>query len=146
MLRLIIRLGLILIVGILIYNYFLGSPEEKATSEKIFSGVRDLGKATWDLLRSEKEKFDQGKYDGAMDKVDNIFGSLKRATDESKDPSLARRFNELNERRLALKTKLDAQEKQRGFAPAADSERLRKEYKSLLDETEQLMRDLEGRR
>ena len=59
----ILKLALILVVGILIYNYFLGTDEEKQQSKEIFTEVRDLGKAAWGLLKSEKEKFDEGKYD-----------------------------------------------------------------------------------
>jgi len=55
-----LKLAALLVIGILVYNYFFGTTEEKAQSKVIFSEAKDLGKAAWGLLKSEKEKFEDG--------------------------------------------------------------------------------------
>ena len=72
MIKSILRLAAILVVGILFYNYFLGTPTEKEQSKKVFSKVKDLGRDAWDLLKTEKEKLDEGKYDEALDKITTL--------------------------------------------------------------------------
>ena len=69
MIRSLIKLLFILIVGVLIYNYFLGTPEEKENAKNIFSEVKDVAVGVKQLIKSEREKFDKGKYDDAVDKM-----------------------------------------------------------------------------
>ena len=56
MIRSLLKLGLLLVAGILVYNYFFGPVEEKEQSKEIFGKVRDVGKDAWALLRTEKDK------------------------------------------------------------------------------------------
>lgn len=77
MIRSLIKLGLFLVAGILVYNYFFGTPEEKAQSKEVFSNVKNLTKSAVDLLRTEKTKFDDGKYDDAVDKISGVIDDLK---------------------------------------------------------------------
>ena len=54
MIKSIIKLGLLLVVGILVYNFFLGTPDEKAQSQKVFNKGKDVIVSVGDLLKSEK--------------------------------------------------------------------------------------------
>lgn len=85
MIRRIISLGVILVAGILVYNYFLGTPAEKTQSKEIFSKFKEVGKSVGGLLRSEKDKFDSGKYDKALGQVKDVFGRLKDKASELDD-------------------------------------------------------------
>jgi hypothetical protein len=76
-----VRLALLLIVGVLVYNYFLGSEEEKATSEKVFKQVKEVGRSIGDLVKNEREKFKDGKYDTAFDKLGEAYEKLKGKVD-----------------------------------------------------------------
>ncbi|MCB9081864.1 MAG: hypothetical protein H6555_09160 [Lewinellaceae bacterium] len=154
MIRSLIKLGLFLVAGILIYNYFFGTPEEQEQSKTIFREVRDLGKASWDLLRAEKNKLDDGKYDGAVAKVGNLLDGLKGAVDKARDPAMRDRLAELNRQRqdledlqrkvedekLRLGSKGTSQEVQQA---RREEDRLKSDLRRLLNETEELMRDLE---
>ena len=77
MIRKLLGLLVLVVFGILVYNFFLGTPAEKENAQKIFGEVKDLGVAVKDLLANEKEKFDAGKYDNALKKIGGIFDSLK---------------------------------------------------------------------
>lgn len=143
MVRSLIKLGLILVVGILVYNYFLGTPEEKATSKEIFREVKDLGKATWGLLKSEKDKFDQGKYDEAIDKVGTIFDQLKGHARDLHDDRLLDRVDELDRKRDDLKLRLQQAEDSNGGLSASEKEAIRRDWQDLMQETETLMQDID---
>ncbi len=83
--RSLLKLALLVIVGVLVYNYFLGSEEEKASSEKVFRQVKEVGKSIGELIKNEKQKFEDGKYDKAFDNLEKIYEKLK---DEVNDDDL----------------------------------------------------------
>lgn len=80
--RSLIKIALLIIVGVLVYNYFLGSEEEKATSEKVFRQVKDVGKSIGELIKNERQKFKDGKYDEAFDKLGEAYEKLKGKVNE----------------------------------------------------------------
>ncbi len=143
MIRTLLKVGIILVVGILVYNYFLGTPEEKATSEKIFKEVKDLGKATWDLLKAEKEKFDEGKYDDALQKVEDLYDRLRGRAESDRDADMVDRINQLDDERKELKKRVEEAEKQTDSLSKKQKEELRQDWERLVRETEQLMKDME---
>jgi len=142
-----LKLVAVVVVGVLIYNYFFGTPEEKATSKEIFTDVRDLGKATWGLLKSEKQKFDEGKYDEAVDKVGGLLGSLKSKAKSSDDDASLAKLEELERRRLELEQEVVALEQLnksgKTVAAKAKEDQIRKDWRSLMDATELVMNNLE---
>ena len=146
--RSILKLGLLLVAGILIYNYFLGTPEEKEQSKVIFREVKDLGKSAVDLLKSEKAKYEDGKYDGALDKIGNVFESLRNKAEDIQDSQMLDKLAELEERRLALEKHLEASEVQEyndSGEERKDKEAIEQEWKDLIEETEELMEKMEKR-
>lgn len=133
-----------LIVGILVYNYFLGTEEEKETSKKIFGEVRDLGKATWDLLKSEKEKFDEGKYEEATDKLGNLIDRLRGHAETLEDNrDIIARINELEREREQLAEKINQPESFDAATEQQRQEQIKRESDELMREVENLMRDME---
>lgn len=151
MIRLLFRLGFFLLVGVLIYNYFLGTDAEKATSKTIFREARDLGKASWALLKAEKAKLDQGKYDTALDRIQTLIGQLKERASAEKDRETVQRLLELEQQRRALQLRMDALSSQRATAAGLAAKRtvsleekqLKSDLRQLLDETEAVMNYME---
>ncbi len=72
-----IKLGILVVIGLVGYNYFLGTPEEKEKSKEIIGKVTDIGKAGVGLIKEEVAKFKEGKYDRALDKIQNGLVSAK---------------------------------------------------------------------
>ncbi|GLR20068.1 hypothetical protein [Portibacter lacus] len=72
-----IKLALLALVVILGYNYFYGDEREQAQAERIVGKVKDLGSDIKALVVSEKEKYDEGKYDKTVDKFSELINSVK---------------------------------------------------------------------
>jgi hypothetical protein len=143
----IIKLVLFLVVGVLIYNYFLGTDEEKKESEKIFTEVKALGKATWGILKAEKQKFNEGKYDEAVAKVESILSSLRSQAGKTNDRSSIIEVENLELKRQQLEKELADLERlnQSGktTAAAAKEDQIKKDWKTLMEATELLMKNME---
>ena len=133
--RTLLKLALLLIVGLLAYNYFLGSPEEKEQSRVIVDKARDLGSEAWKLLRTEREKMREGKYDAALDRLESLYKDLRREAESVRDSDALRKLDELSRRRETLEERNSERE--------LDAE-ARQELDELTDETEDLMHEMEA--
>jgi hypothetical protein len=142
------QLLVVVLIGILIYNYFLGSPEEKASSREIFSKAGELGKAAFQLLRAEKEKFDQGKYQEAVGRVGDILDTLQAQAKETRNPGAVRSLDELERSRLELEQKVAELEKIRQsgnrVATKAQEAEVKEDWQRLLNATEMIMKQLDA--
>lgn len=153
MIKGILKLLAILVIGILIYNYFLGTESEKESSKKIFGEIKDVGVEVKELLKSEKEKFDKGKYDKAVEKVGDMLQGLKEKSKDI-DAKYIDRIDELEQKKEELRHNLsqyseadegDAGKKDK-FRPGGskDSSSLKRELDDLLRQTEELIREMGG--
>ena len=133
--RTLLKLALLLIVGLLAYNYFQGSPEEKEQSRVIVDKARDLGSEAWKLLRTEREKLREGKYDAALDRLESLYKDLRREAESVRDSDALRKLDELSRRRETLEERNSERE--------LDAE-ARQELDELTDETEDLMHEMEA--
>ena len=133
--RTLLKLALLLIVGLLAYNYFLGSPEEKEQSRVIVDKARDLGSEAWKLLRTEREKLREGKYDAALDRLEALYKDLRREAETVSDSDALRKLDELSRRRETLEEMNSERE--------LDAE-ARQQLDELTDETEDLMHEMEA--
>lgn len=143
MIKSLIKLAFILLVGILVYNYFLGTPSEKQGAEKIFNEVKDVAVGIKDLVKSEKEKFDAGKYDKAVDKVGELLSTLRKNAREF-DEKYLDRIGDLEKKQEELRDAVSHYDEEKATQPeGSDSSSLRKELDELLRETESLIEDME---
>ncbi|MCO6488802.1 MAG: hypothetical protein J5I98_10310 [Phaeodactylibacter sp.] len=153
MLRSLIKLGLFLVAGILVYNYFFGTPEEKAQSKQIFTEIKDVTKSAVGLLKSEKQKFDEGKYDDAVDKIGGLIDNLKgKAEQLENNRELLDQIADLQQRQRSLDSKVNSpgvesygNEGQRVVADSAQRREIENEWKALVEKTERVMQEMEQR-
>jgi uncharacterized coiled-coil DUF342 family protein len=85
MLRSLLKWGALLIIGVLVYNRYFGTAEEKERSKKIGNQTRVLFQDVRDVVRDEREKFNEGKYDKAISKVKNVIGKVRETANDNKD-------------------------------------------------------------
>jgi uncharacterized protein YukE len=143
-----IQLAVVLIIGILVYNYFYGDEQEQQQSKAIFNEAKDLGASAWNLLKSEKEKLEQGKYDEALGKIGSLIDSLRDKAASLKDSNLMDQASKLEEQRQALEQQLSGEGVQSydntNAKSEQDTQELRKNWETLIRETEALMKKLES--
>ena len=137
MVRTLLKIGLLLVVGLLGYNYFFGTDTEKEQSREIVGKVKDLGSDAWNLLKAERDKMREGKYDDALDKLDNLYAKLKDRARSVEDSGALERLRELDERRLELQKTVGDDARQL-------SRETKRELKDLTEETEALMNEMEA--
>lgn len=136
MIKTILKLGVVLVIGLIGYNYFLGDVEEKAQSREIVGKVGDLGKDAWNLLKAERQKMKDGKYDDALEKLDGLYSSLKGKAKDLKDSGILDRLDDLDERRKELEGLVS----EKGSELSKDAKR---QLDDLTAETEDLMNEME---
>lgn len=148
MLKSLLQLAALLVIGIVLYNYFLGTPEERKQSEAIFREVGELGKSVVELVKSEKEKFDAGKYDQALEKIGSIFRDIEGAASEDRDmlselDRLEAKRQELMERLQELEeSAVEEYDEFRAKGDSIEKEELKRELDRLVRETERLIEQL----
>lgn len=107
-----LKFAVLLVIGILGYNYFFGTAEEKAQSKEIVSDVANAGKKIFktmgNLLKDENQKFKEGKYDNALE---NIGDLLNRARDKARNAKvdIEGALDKLQDRKDSLKDALDVE-------------------------------------
>lgn len=148
MIRSLIKIAALLIAGILIYNYFFGTNEEQENSRKVFGQIRGVVTSVGQLVRSEKDKFDAGKYDAALDKLGGVYRAI-RTQAKHVDDKVIQRLDELESRKSDLEKELNeisAQDQQAASA-AAGKKKDPKAAEKLAEQArrkEALFRELEG--
>lgn len=139
-----IKIGLLLVVGIVAYNLFFGTEEEQEQSKEIISDVKDFSVSAWNLLKNEHQKFKDGKYDDAVDKIEvgvdklkDIYATVRDKAQDLEDSGLMDQLDDLEKRRKDLEEKI-AEETPEAY----DQEKLQDEWKKLMDETQTMMDDI----
>lgn len=130
MIRHVLKLGFLLLVGILGYNFFFGSVSEKENSRKIFGQVKEVAVSIKDLAKNEKAKFNAGKYDKALQKLGGAYKGLRERLGNV-DKKLLKKIDELDERKSKLQQEVRKMDKD------GDAEG----KKDLLDKIQQLTED-----
>lgn len=134
-----IKLAFWVVLAILVYNYFAGTASEKETSQKIFGEVKNLAVSVKDLISSESEKYNNGKYDLAIGKLDDLLGKLKTTAKNNAD--LLNKVDDLEKRKEKLSKELEINKSKDNTV--TKNPELKQEFKSLLKDTESLMNQME---
>jgi len=149
MAKLVLKIVVALAVLIVGYNYFWGSAEEKENSKRIVGQVTELGKSVVNLLKSEKEQFDKGKYDQALAKLKSALNiEHERAAELGDDGQMClEKCKHLEEAEHELEEKLklvDSDDDQSASDREAAIAAIRDQILQLTSETEDLAREIDG--
>ena len=132
-----VSLGLMLLVGVLVYNYFLGDEVEQQKSKEVFQTAKDLGKSIKELYQAEKQShYDEGKYSNIIDPIKNFIKS-----DENLNNKYRPQVDEIDE----LQTKIGEEQslKERN-SPSYDGEKEGLLKKLLDQKLKELSEDLDN--
>jgi type II secretory pathway component PulM len=109
MIKSLLKIGVLLVVAILIYNRWFGTSEEKETSKKVFGQMRGVVTSVAGIMRTEREKFDNGKYDKVMDKLGDAYTTVREKA-QFVDENVLQRLSELEKRKAQLQKEIDGVE------------------------------------
>lgn len=145
MIKRLISLAAMLIIGLLIYNTFFGTVEDKESVDKITSGVKEL-------FQSTKEKYENGEYNEAIEKIGNVFDQLKDKAGELNSEDYMENISELEKRKQHLEEmlrSLEVKEKTstRSLVPqdnATDREAIEQELEALKQEASNLAEQMDN--
>jgi hypothetical protein len=150
MISFIIRICIVALLAIVGYNYFFGNAAEKAQSREVVQKARSLVGAGADLLRAEKARYREGKYDGVIEKLDAAYRSIRRGASHL-DARVLEELETLEARKLKLRAAIDTLDSARvhskdnrppGNAEEASRERaLGEQQRQLQAELERLFQD-----
>jgi len=166
MIRSLFKLAILLVLGILIYNYFFGTNSEQEQSKQVFGQMRNVVVSVGQLMKSEKTKYDAGKYDKVLDKLGETYKAV-RSRAKYVDEKVLTRLDELEAKKADLQddlNKIEQGDQQAAVAErtattakpsaktqattankAADQQRrkeqLQKELEQLLHESDQLLQE-----
>ncbi len=134
MIRLIFTAAFFLVIVILGYNYFFGTAQEKEQAQEIFSKGAEVVGSGADLLKSEYGKYEDGKYDGALDNINSVVGKLKENGGELLEEidSWEKKKDDWEQKKFDLQELLDAD------LDSINEEKLKKAFAALEEEREVL--------
>jgi len=140
MIRLLITTAFFLVIGLLGYNYFLGTAQEKEQAQEIFSKGAEAVGAGADLLKSEYHKYKDGKYDEALDNISNGLSKLKENGGELFEEinSWEEKKDDWDQKKTDLQELLDAD------LDSINDEKFKRAFAALEEEREML--ENEGKR
>lgn len=133
-----IKVALLLVVGILTYNYFFGTADEKASTERVIQQVKEVGKSVGELVKVERQKFADGKYDKAFDKIENMYNKAKAKLANSSEEE-KQELQRLEERREKLEREKETLE--RTMSDDSANEKTVEESKTLEKELDELLEE-----
>lgn len=132
-----IKIAVLAIIAILAYNYFFGTEEEKETTERIVEQVKDLGNSVADFVKSEKEKFDEGKYDELKEKIKDAASKIKSTINEL----TAEDIDALKDQKRQLEDSMKDLESR----AAEEGRSVKEELNEMVADLEELIREAEER-
>ncbi len=141
MIRSLLKLALLAVVCIVIYNYFFGTAVEKDQSRRIFKGVGSVFTEVRGLVSTEKNKFDAGKYDAALGKMQDVLSRLRSHAKETNDSDLNRQIAQLEQRKAVLEKKVETMPSDTGFQKSADKV---KQFSDMAKQLESLTNDIQS--
>ncbi|MBK7407826.1 MAG: hypothetical protein IPJ40_06930 [Saprospirales bacterium] len=147
MIKTIIQVLVVVVIFVLGYNFFFGTSQEKDNATQIFREVKDVGVSVKDLLKTEKEKFDSGKYDNAILKMRELFQNLESNAREVA-PEYVDRIKDLENQRQDLEGQLDEAKEtvEDAGEKAKKVDEINKGLDQLMKETGQIIKEMKTKK
>lgn len=138
MIKRLLSLAAMLIIGLLVYNTFFGTEQDKESVEKVTSGFKEL-------FQSTKDKYKSGEYDEAIDKIGDVFNQLKEKANELNSDEFKDELSRLQEKKERLEESLkDLEEKEKTESRSLVPQNLDKEQEQVNKELEEIEGDVEA--
>lgn len=140
-----IRILIMLLLLVFAYNYFVGDEEEKKSTETVISNAKDLISSIGTVIKSEKEKYNDGKYDNAIDKLGNLFTAIQSNFGfHGSDPD--KKLEKLEREKLEIEQEYLKLENEPDSVRETKKEELNRRLEELLSDAEKVLEKLERKK
>ncbi|MCP4441887.1 MAG: hypothetical protein GY810_23515 [Aureispira sp.] len=143
MIKNLITLVVVFVIGWLAYTQFFGTDKEKEQGRALIGSAKQTFGIVVDIFKSEGEKFQNGTYDDAINKLGKVLDDLRSA---DKKGDYQDRIAQLVTEKKRLEEKLKPEEtpdgpKERSLVP--ENKQTEDDLKKLTDEVNQLLEDMD---
>jgi len=125
--RNLLKLIFFAVVGLIAYNFYYGNEVEKARSEKVIDGVKDVFGSIKDLAV-------------ALDKIGHVFEDVKEKSADLSD-DLRDRLTNLEDEKIELKERIKEKQKE-GLWTEEEKEKTKKDFRDLIKKSEELFEEI----
>jgi len=144
MIRKLISFVILAVVALIGYNQFFGSEEDKARGKAVTKEFKELTGAVTGFLKAEKQNYDAGKYDDAMQKLNKAFRSVSQKAQEI-GGNLPERVKELEEKKDQLDRLIDVGKNSKMKDPEKQNEKIDDEMSDILKELQDIAEDIDSK-
>ena len=139
-----IRLVILVVVALIGYNMFFGTEEDKARGQAVAKETKELVGSIVGFLKAEKENYDSGKYDDAMQKLNKAFKNISQKAQEI-GGNLPERVKELEEKKEHLDQLIDMNKNAKMADPKKENEKIEDEMSDILKELQDIAEDIDSK-
>jgi len=143
MIRKLISLVILAVIGLMGYNMFFGTDEDKARGQVVAKETKELVGSIFGLLKAEKENYDAGKFDNAMDKMNKAFRNVSQKAKEV-GGNLPERMKDLEQKKDQLDQLIEVNKNSKKVAdPKKENDKIQDEMSDILKELQDIAEDIE---
>lgn len=142
MIRKLISLVILAVIGLMGYNMFFGTDEDKARGQVVAKETKELVGSIFGLLKAEKENYDAGKFDNAMDKLNNAFRNVSQKAKEV-GGNLPERVKDLEKKKDQLDQLIEVNKNSKMADPKKENDKIQDEMSDILKELQNIAEDIE---
>ncbi len=141
MIKSLLKIAVLVVIGVLVYNYFFGDPDEKATSEKVFNEIKDVGVAVKDFVKDEHQRIKDGKYKKVISKIDDTLTGIE-AKIKNMDKETVEEYKNLRRESKRLEGELkDLKEDSSDELSKEERKSIESKLKDLLEKTNDFIKE-----
>ncbi len=142
MIRKLISLVIFAVIGLMGYNMFFGTDEDKARGQAVAKETKELVGSIFGFLKAEKENYDAGKFDNAMDKMNKAFKNISQKAKEV-GGDLPERMKDLEQKKDQLDRLIEVNKNSKMADPKKENDKIQDEMSDILKELQDIAEDIE---
>jgi len=144
MIRKLISLVILAVIGLMGYNMFFGTEEDKARGQAVAKETKELVGSVIGFLKAEKENYDSGKFDNAMQKLNKAVKNVSQKAQEI-GGSMPERVRQLEDKKNQLDELIQINKNSKMADPKKESDKIKDEMSDILKELQEIAEDIDNK-
>jgi len=144
MIRKLISLVILAVIGLMGYNMFFGTEEDKARGQAVAKETKELVGSVIGFLKAEKENYDSGKFDNAMQKLNKAVKNVSQKAQEI-GGSMPERVRQLEDKKNQLDELIQIKKNSKMADPKKESDKIKDEMSDILKELQEIAEDIDNK-